>query len=170
MSGPKRQSPLFSSVGCGTAVLLVLVLATMTRETAVFILTFYAAYHYKPLLAKNKTQLIKLAGLIATFMITYALLRILFNGENAIFQQIRLLRNLTNPSALASIVLFIFITYILINRTDNPSHCLLFLLLSVPYILMIITVANPWEIRLWTPIWLGLLILGRLYIPAYTQT
>ena len=148
------------------ALLFVLILATITRETAVFVLVFFVTYNYKSILTKNRTTLIKLGGLIVVFLITYGLLRVIFGGGNeAIFEQFRLLRNLTNPSSLASIILLFVLSYTLISRTANIVYGLLFLLLSIPYILMIIAIANPWEVRLWTPIWLGLLIIGQLSTP-----
>ena len=149
--------------------LVVVTLATLTRETAVFILAFYVAVYYMPLLAKNRLHWQKLAGLLIAFGTTYFLLRLLINGNNAIFQKILLFRNVTNPSAIGGILLFAVISYALINHSHNFHNSLLFLFLSAPYILMVIFVANPWEIRLWTPVWLVLLISGVIFIPDLSQ-
>ena len=47
-----------------------------------------------------------------------------------------------------------------LHRRANAKKCRLFLLMSAPYVLGIVFVASTWEIRLWTPVWLALIVLG----------
>ncbi len=146
-----------------TAVLgLVVVLGTLTRETAALIPAFFLACHRRRLLARPfvwsapHTVLALLAGCFAA---TYAALRLALGTQDAVFQSFRLTQNLGNPFSLAGLTLLgaLILTSLLDRRARGEIT--VFLAASVPYLLSALAVAQPWEIRLWVPILLSILVL-----------
>lgn len=141
----------------------VIVLATLARETAFLILSFYFALHFRstwtnPFRAGPNPQQGTLLFLAACFAFTYLGLRIVFGTESGLFQDIPASNGFGGLSIigtlfLASILLLVF--------TSRPvtKEMTVFLAASLPYILPMLFIALPSEIRLWTPLLLLLVVL-----------
>lgn len=146
---------------------LIVFLATITRETAALVLSFYFAVYHRELLKLskpfNKYQ-IYLGVLIICFVITYFSLRFIFGFEYALYQSIQILNNLSF-SALTGLLFFGAISLILLLDEHGRKQCVLFLAASLPYIVLLVFVANLWEIRLWIPIIIALIILKLHSVP-----
>jgi hypothetical protein len=145
------------------ALCMIVILATLTRETAVLIPAFHFAVHYKAILTKptsfkiNKQQGIIIL-LAICFTATYIALRMAFGSEQALFQRWMTLEDFTiYPIAgltfAASILLLLFLS------GEVTTEMTIFFIAALPYIASIPFIANPWEIRLWMPVILFLMIL-----------
>lgn len=142
--------------------LLVLVINTLSRESAALTLSFFFSYHYSKIISLNRKELRQLAGLVGMFFATYTLIRLHFGfDDHTLYQSVQLESNLRHPLGLAGILALPVVAYSLCAETRNLKRCLIFTLASSPYFLGMIAIASTWEIRLWVPVWLGLLILTR---------
>ena len=156
---------MFSEPRRSTLVLLglVVVLATLTRETSALLLSFYFAVHHRRLLARPlrwSPQHSTLTFLVACFLLTYVALRLALGAESkALFEDVQLLANLTGPLALAGLLFALAVTAVLASSEPARREGLVFLLASSPYLLVIVVTARLWEIRLWVPVFLLLVIL-----------
>ena len=141
---------------------LVVVLATLTRETAALIPAFFVAYHRRRILTRpfawNDLHAV-LALLLVCFAATYGALRLALGTDDAVFQSFRLAQNLGNPFSFAGLTLFgaLILTSLLDRRARGEVA--VFLIASLPYLLSVVIVAQPWEIRLWVPIILSIIVL-----------
>ena len=141
----------------------VIILATLTRETSSLILAFYAAINYNTIQAKPKSIKVNQAKremliIIICFAGTYVGLRYLLRGENVIYQNLRILENI-NPLSLLSVMFFGSIAIIVSITQPVSRSILVFYIASLPYTVSILLIAEPWEIRLWIPIILLVLLL-----------
>ena len=141
--------------------ILTLVVSTLARESAAMILAFYFAYHFISLKRLRRVEIGQLVVLIVTYLTTYFLLRIFLGFDKALWQNINLGHNLTDGRALAGIAALPIVSYLLCVGKKNWERCVIFLVASSPYFLGSIVVARGWEMRLWVPIWLGLICLAR---------
>ena len=141
----------------------VVVLATLTRETAILILAFYLAIHHSAILTNPKTfrvnrQQTALLILSVCFGCTYVALRFLLGFENAIFQDLWLFGK-ANLYSTMSILFLIGITLLCAVTKVLTKELTVFVAASLPYILAMMLTASLWEIRIWTPVVLLLVIL-----------
>ena len=155
----KTRQTFWNSV----ALCIVVVLATLTRETATLILAFYFAVHYRTILTKPKNFRINpkqslFLIIITCFIGAYTALRFAFGFEQAIYQDFSLLRNANPLSLMSSIFLASLVLLVSITKVVK-KEIFVFLIGSLPYILPLFLIADLWEIRLWTPIILLLVIL-----------
>jgi hypothetical protein len=135
---------------------IIIVLATLTRETVALILSFYLAVHHRTILTKfipmNALQW-RLLLMTLLFLATYWLLRWQLGMENATFHRFRLLRNFSDdPLPIVGGMFLPCVMSLFFTDTTNRRPLMIFLLASVPYTLMMFAVAYPWEIRLWVPV------------------
>ncbi len=143
---------------------IVVVLATLTRETAIFILAFYAAIHYRDVFAKlanrkiNRQQVMLLL-LIVCFLGTYVGLRLVFGKEQAVYQAFLLTRNINLSVSLFGILFYISIALLVLITTHVTKEISVFFLVTLPYVGLMWLIADPWEIRLWTPLIMLLIIM-----------
>lgn len=152
------------------ALCVVVVLATLTRETAALIMSFYFAWHYKSILTKpagfkpNREQGILLL-LTGCFIATYIGLRlILGSGEQAVFQSLTFptmydVSTLSGVLASAGIVFLASVTLLFFLSGPTKPELWVFILAASPYVIAMLLVATPWEIRLWVPILLLLTVM-----------
>jgi len=141
---------------------LVIVLGTLTRETAALILAFYFAAHHRRLLARPlrwSPQLSALIFLGACFFCTYEGMRLALGPGDATFQDVQIKDNLTSPFGLAGLLFFLAVTAVLLLNGPGRRESLLFLLASLPYLLFILFTARLWEMRLWIPVFLSIVTL-----------
>ena len=143
--------------------LLVLVTATSTlaRESAALTLSFFFASHHTNLLRFRRKEVCRFAILVGAFAITYGLIRLHLGFDNgAEWDSVTLRLNLTNPFNLAGLAALPIVSYLLCAGSRNLKRCLLFLAASSPYLVAVPIVATGWEMRLWVPVWLGLICLA----------
>jgi hypothetical protein len=143
---------------------IVIILATLTRETAAFILSFYFAINYKTILTPPTTLKInrKQSDLIVItvyFLSTYIGLRWVFGYDHAIYEAFVLSKNLDRPDSMLGILFFISIALIIFITKAVQKEISVFFIVTFPYVLFIWLFADAWEIRLWTPLILLLVIM-----------
>ena len=143
---------------------IVIILATLTRKTAAFILSFYFAINYKTILTPpttlkiNREQAI-LMVITACFLFTYVGLRWVFGYDHAIYEAFVLSKNLDRPDSMLGILFFISIALIIFITKAVQKEISVFFIVTFPYVLFIWLFADAWEIRLWTPLILLLIIM-----------
>lgn len=141
---------------------LVLVLATLTREAAVVGLSFYFAYYFPQLRAFRPRHVITLSVLLAAFVATYVLLRVYLASGQTFFQDVQLGLNYKDLMNLAGLIAVPAFAYAFSAGTRNVGRVWLFVLAASPYLVMSLVVGIAWETRLWVPFWLPLLVLARV--------
>lgn len=144
-----------------TILVLVLITGTLTRESAALTLSFFFAHHYTRLISKNSKELRQLAFLIAVFIATYGMLRVFLGFDRAIWENVHLVYNLTLFRSWIGIIAMLIVSYLITAISPDKKKCLTFLAASSPYWLGMLVIADVWEIRLWVPVWLGLLCITR---------
>jgi len=141
---------------------LTTVAGTLTKETAALTLSFFSAYNYRDLLVPRSRELRRLAILALVFATIYAGLRLHFGLSNrAVWHNVTLPLNLVDPFNWVGLAAMPVVSYLLCARSRHVKRCLLFLAASSPYIVIMPIIATGWEMRLWVPVWLGLICLAR---------
>jgi hypothetical protein len=138
---------------------LLMVVSTLARESSALTLSFFFARHHDRLLGFRRKEVVQLAVLTAAFAVTYASLRLWLGFDHAVWQNLDLSRNLTSFHSLAGIAALPVVSYALCRGSRHLKSCLLFLAACSPYLVAMLVVASPWEMRLWVPVWLGLICL-----------
>ena len=128
---------------------LVVLLATLNRETAALSLSLYASLFF----LGRGGSLRGLAVLTSVFLAAYLSLRIAFGWETAVGNEITLFKYMNMNSALG-IGFAVAAGYALVRR---PTAAAVFLACSAPYVLSILLTGNPFEVRLWVPLLLGVM-------------
>jgi hypothetical protein len=141
--------------------IFVLIASTATRESAALTLSFFFAHHYADLALLKRRELRQLSLLTGVFVVTYGLLRVFIGFDEAIFADMRLIANLSSFYSLLGIMAMPIVSYLIVTLSSNKRKCMLFLLASSPYWLSTMIIARSWEIRLWVPVWLGLICFTR---------
>jgi hypothetical protein len=140
---------------------LVLALSTLARESSILTLPFYYAFHLRQNTKLKKKELYELLFLGGTFVATYAMLRAFIGLETPFYKGVLLMINFTDLWSISGTLLLPVVSFLLCAGSQYKKRCIAFLLASSPYVLAMLIIARTWEIRLWVPIWLGLLILSR---------
>ena len=142
----------------------ILVIATLIRETSAFILALYFAVDYREILPKpgnrelNSTQAAFLV-LIFCFLCTYIGLRIALGSEQSIFQAFLLARNMNLSYSILGLLFFASVSLLFLTTPPITKEMTIFSVVTFPYVIFVFLFADPWEIRLWVPMILPLLIL-----------
>ena len=144
----------------------VTILATATRETAALILSLYFAIHHRVILswprrARLNIAQLKLLLITLCFVGTYAALRWSFGFDHGAYQDLRLSANLAMLPLLGVATLAAFLVLLVMSAPGDPRLGW-FTLAASPYLVAMLVVANTWEVRLWTPVVLVLLVLRAL--------
>lgn len=127
----------------------VVLLATLNRETAALSLSLYATL----LLLGRGGSLRGLGVLTGLFLAAYLSLRVFIGWEDAVGAEFTFFRYLNLNSAVG-IGFALAVGYAV---TKRPAWAALFLLFSLPYIVSIFITGNPFEVRLWVPLLLGIM-------------
>jgi len=148
----KQQPGLADHVFMG----IILILATLTRESATLILATYFAIHYKSILQNplnaNSKQIVLLT-MTLLFLLTYWALRWQLGMQDATHKSIRLLQNFSDdPLPIIGTIFFPAVLSLFFTDNKARKHMKVFLIAATPYWLAMLFVAYPWEIRLWIPI------------------
>lgn len=139
-------------------------LGAAVRETALLLPAFYAAVNLPLLLPTRRSRsLIHIATLLTTTAATlgtWLALRSTAEGGD-FFHSNLLVYNLTYGFSLLGLLTLLTLTTLLTANAPKPRQALLVLAFTTPWTLAVFTVGNAWEIRLFTPLWLLLLLLYR---------
>lgn len=142
---------------------LIMHISTMNRESSALSISLAATFLYSKYGLK-KESLFPLIILIITFISTYVGMRIM-NDNFTTNDGNLLLQNFTQPkNTLGLIFWFVFLVMSLLSANDRKAvnHILLFHLLTFPYIMMCFYTGIIYEIRLYVPLFLTSLFLGKL--------
>jgi hypothetical protein len=150
----KSRPSVFNGICLG----IIVALATLTRETAALILSFYFAVHHQTILSRSRTKWLNneqtcLLMQILVFILCYSLLRWQLGLEDATHRSIRFIQNFSNdPLPIVGAIFFPALVSLFFTDGNARKTLGIFLLASTPYWLAMLVVAYPWEIRLWVPI------------------
>ncbi len=142
---------------------LLIFVATLNRETAALSLSFAATMLYQLYGLKKKTLSI-LVFLGGIFVATYFGLRVL-SGSFSTNDGSLLTENFTKlKNYFGMLFWLVFFSFSLLIATgkDTRRSILLFHLFSAPYILMCFYTGILYEVRLYVPLFLSALVLGRI--------
>ncbi|NRB38676.1 MAG: hypothetical protein HRU20_09455 [Pseudomonadales bacterium] len=154
----KKQSLLTQGLLAGCVVL-----ATLNRETAFLIISFYVAQHHQKILLHNplkgiSTQQWVTVALSLAFLMTYFALRLYYGFDKALYQDVQFFESLHITAVVGLLFLALLLLNLLLTSPVTPQMKA-YLLTSAPYSVMILLFAMPNEMRLWIPIILPLIIL-----------
>lgn len=138
------------------ALAAVVVVATLVRESSLVLVAFWATLRLPALRRRERRALAELAVLAAAFAVTYLVPR----GATLARDQTRLVENLTGLLPLAGLALLVVVSGALVSVALDRRRSLRFLGLALPYLLAVLLVGEAWEVRLWVPVWLGLVLLA----------
>jgi hypothetical protein len=147
-------------LGSRLTLCLVVILATLTRETATLILAYYFAVNYKAILSRQATFKLnwkqkELLILVFCFLCFYLGTRLFFGFDEALYNTARRF----NSFSIMGILFFLSMSFLVLVTKFTSKEIFVLLMVSLPYTLPIFFVANPWEIRLWTPVIMLLIIM-----------
>jgi hypothetical protein len=156
------------------AIAALTIIATLIRETSLFIVIYYACFSIANSGFNINKKTISAFAIGIIYLATYYALRLYFgssysfgwSNEGNIIDFIkykdlpitRLFHIIENGDLkdIISLNFFAFSCFCLTKFKQNKYH-LIFLGLSVPYIIFILYVGMLWEVRLWVPVLMGYL-------------
>ncbi|MDT3738736.1 MAG: hypothetical protein RO257_04465 [Candidatus Kapabacteria bacterium] len=148
-----------------SAMLLTIVLATLNRETSALAISFMLALNFTE--KKNIFESVKEILLpAAAFLITYFGLRLFLGFDSGFLNKFTLHLNLISPLNLFGIfsgIFSIYLVYYFVGKSDIRKTLTNYLLFSMPYILVSLCGGITYEIRLWTPLIINLVIILLYY-------
>lgn len=145
--------------------LLILIISTLNRESSALSLSLAATLLYVKF-GTTKKAIFPILALAAVFVAVYLGMR-LFHESFSTNDGNLLRENFTQPKNILGLLFWVvFCVFTLVIAKDRRAvHLiLLFHLLSLPYILMCFYSGIIYEIRLYVPIFLTSLLLGRLEV------
>lgn len=138
-------------------------ISTLNRETSALNISFISILyllHYKLNYKEILTHSTFLITTLLSFLVAYIGIRLYF-GQSDVVQNIYLIQNIKNPKNLLGIIFFgICIYYINWFSIFPINYLKLFLWLCVPYLIFIIMGGILWEIRLFVPVLIPMIILS----------
>ena len=148
-----------------STMLLTIVLATLNRETSALAISFMLTV----LFADKKNIYETLKGIAlpsAAFIITYLGLRFALGFDSGLFERVKLFNNFVSPLNLFGVFVGIFSIYLVYYFAENSivrKNLSYFILFSMPYIIVSVISGVMYEIRLWTPLIINLVIILLYY-------
>ncbi len=145
----------------------VVVLGALTRETITMVPAFYLTLHWREILRLRaphdaKWELLAMGG---CFLAVYSGLRWGMGAEEHTFFQTRNLgANFTKTLPLVGVAFIYASTILLLLEQHGRGAIGLFLLATLPYTLSIFYNSFLWEIRLWIPVLLGMMVLKAMAV------
>jgi hypothetical protein len=145
--------------------LISIILGTLNRETAALAIAFMMVIVYQE--KKSIIESLKILIIpIIIFILTYFGLRLFYGFDSGLINKLNLIINLIAPLNLFGIFTGIISVYIIYFFADNKEiikSLNLFLIFSFPYIAVTLLGGVAYEIRLWTPLLINLVILLLYY-------
>ncbi len=145
------------------ALIAVMVLATLTRETAALTISLYATLFLLRKNIKIEVSLPLLIGLAVSFIGVYAALRLHFGWHQGAGNGVTLRDNL-HSKHLIGLAFLASLLYLLTDARNalGKRAALLFLALSSPYFVSIVMTGWLFEARLGVPLLIGVVVLSGL--------
>jgi hypothetical protein len=139
---------------------VVTILAGLTRESAYFIPMFYLAVHHHAIVAGDRASRAAFSASAAAVVVVYAGLRAIlgWSGASSVFYAWQWSSNLKWTSLAGSVMLLASLA-LLLAKGRHYRERLWFAALSAPYIVFAHVFAEPWELRLWLPVLVPLVVL-----------
>lgn len=139
---------------------IVTILAGLTRESAYFIPMFYLAVHHRAIVTGDRAVRATFSSSAAAVVGVYVGLRAIlgFSGASSVFYAWQWSSNLKWTSLAGSIMLLASLA-LLLAKGRHYRERLWFAALSAPYIVFAHVFAEPWELRLWLPVLVPLVVL-----------
>ena len=142
-----------------------LIVGGLTRETAALILSFYAGWHWRHLFLFSelrsglRSPLGQLILLVAIYCLLYVTLRTLIPSDRMFFTGIRFADNKVHQfSQFGWMFLASGMAGFCLLRAAR-IECIVFVIFSMPYVIMISLISNPREYRLFIPIFLIMILM-----------
>lgn len=142
-----------------------LIIGGLTRETAALILSFYAGWHWRELFSFSSLReglrrpLGQLVALVLIYSALYISLRTFIPSDRMFFTGVRISDNLLHQfSKFGWLFLFSSMVGFCLLRPARVE-CAVFVLFSMPYVVMISFISNPREYRLFVPIFLIMILM-----------
>ena len=131
---------------------VITVLAALTRESAYFIPMFYLAVHHRRIFADRSAR-VAFAAVSAAAAVTYVGLRVVVGwaGANSLFYSWQWSYNF-EWTALTGSAMLLAALVLLLGRGRNYAERVWFAVLCAPYLIFVHVFAAPWEWRLWVPV------------------
>lgn len=146
--------------------IIIIVVSTFNRESSALALSLAATLFYSKFGTEKKAYL-PLFMLVIAFMAVYFGMR-LFSENFSTHDGNLLVENLTQPKNFLGIlfwVIFFLMSIFLARDQKSIREILLFHVLGIPYILMCFYTGILYEIRLYIPLFLVALFLGKMQLP-----
>lgn len=147
------------------AYLIVIIISTLNRESSALLLSMHVAVLV--LSDGSKKRIVELVFSTLIFVTTYLSLRFYLGFEQSVIQEITYISNIFSIYNIIGIAFFAAITYLLLMRNESELEKragLAFLIFALPYLLLCFLGGYLIEIRLWIPIFLGLILIGNMNI------
>ena len=130
-------------------VLLFLILVgTLIRESMALIIPFYIACNCK--------DYKKIVMVLITFLISYFGIRYFMGSYQINHTGYILDSTIKHGHTLIGLAMLLMVSFILLMPIQKKRKVVIYTLFALPYLIYTICVAQPWEIRLWVPYWLGI--------------
>jgi len=146
-----------------------MILATLIRESSCVVLSFIAALYFMKNGFTFKKDAEYLVAAALAFIVVYFGIRFAFGFSRSISHNFSLTTNL-NFGCLVGLIYFLSLIWVF--RPQNPFRLKTykyFLLFTLPYTVFLTFAGYFWEVRLWNPVLIPLLIIGRMDIEHYLK-
>jgi len=146
-------------------------IATLARESSALILSFGAALYFT-MYGFQMWWIKKLVLPTMCFIITYAGLRLMYINEPiAIAEKFTLFKNVdfSHPASYAGIMMTVVVFYLMVKATTSQMSKKLmmnYILMTLPYIIVLPFIGLLIEFRLWVPLLIGSLMLVNINLKA----
>jgi hypothetical protein len=149
------------------AYLIVIIISTLNRESSALLLAMHGAVLIG--FVGSRKHLIELIISTIVFVATYLALRFSLGFEQSVIQEFTYISNIFSIYNFAGIAFFVALTYLMIMRFESlveKKAGLAFLIFALPYLLVCFLGGYLIEIRLWIPVFLGLILIGNMNLPT----
>jgi hypothetical protein len=149
------------------AYLIVIVISTLNRESSALLLSMHAAVLVA--IVGSRKNIFELIISTLVFVTTYLALRFSLGFEQSVIQEITYITNVFSIYSVAGIAFFAAMTYLLLMRLESDVEKragFAFIIFALPYLVVCFLGGYFIEIRLWIPIFLGLILIGNMNISS----
>jgi hypothetical protein len=148
-------------------VCMVILLATLNRESSLLILSFMAGIYISVYKIQDLRWIRKMIVPVFCFIIPYVALRYFLGGDPEVSAGSFLLDNLSifkisKLSGFLFVPVFFYMLWHMTNSRENRRLIINFLMMASPYIVIIPVIGILIEYRLWVPVLIPVIVLSRL--------
>lgn len=132
-----------------------IVTGTLVRETMLLVIPYYLIHH-------NNKKILNTVIMLSVYIITYLGIRYVYSTGVPVIDTISntgiiILSTVNRWQTWCGILFSLTITYMVAR---NNSNGIKYLVYTIPYLIYILFVAQLWEVRLWVPVWIGIITMG----------